>query len=80
MERQRCLEFGWRSIPRLEAEAAGLALEQGPTRLFSEPIDRYQRPYEGHDASRAAMQAYLDWEAGLVAQLALDGTHHFQVT
>ncbi len=60
--------------------AAGLALEQGPTRLFSEPIDRYQRPYEGRDAPRAAMQAYLDWEAGLVAQLALDGTHHFQVT
>lgn len=60
--------------------AAGLALEKGPTCLFSEPIDRYQRPYEGTAAPRAAMQAYLDWEAGLVAQLALDGTHHFEVT
>jgi hypothetical protein len=25
------------------------------------------------------MQAYLDWEFGLVAQLALDGTHGFKV-
>ena len=27
----------------------------------------------------AAMQAYLDWEFGLVEQLRRDGTHHFQV-
>ncbi|MBT9489843.1 MAG: thiosulfate sulfurtransferase [Rubrivivax sp.] len=40
---------------------------------------RYQRPYEGTDAPRAAMQAYLDWEFGLVAQLARDGTHGFAV-
>jgi hypothetical protein len=25
------------------------------------------------------MQAYLDWEFGLVAQLGKDGTHHFWV-
>jgi hypothetical protein len=25
------------------------------------------------------MQAYLDWEFGLVAQLARDGTHGFRV-
>ncbi|CKV18274.1 Predicted metal-dependent enzyme of the double-stranded beta helix superfamily [Mycobacterium tuberculosis] len=25
------------------------------------------------------MQAYLDWEYGLVAQLERDGTHHFSV-
>ena len=25
------------------------------------------------------MQAYLDWEFGLVAQLARDGTHGFKV-
>jgi hypothetical protein len=25
------------------------------------------------------MQAYLDWEYGLVAQLARDGTHRFRV-
>jgi rhodanese-related sulfurtransferase len=40
---------------------------------------RYRRPYEGTDAPREAMQAYLDWEFGLVAQLGRDGTHHFQV-
>ncbi len=27
----------------------------------------------------AAMQAYLDWEFGLVAQLERDGTHGFYV-
>jgi rhodanese-related sulfurtransferase len=40
---------------------------------------RYRRPYEGTDAPREAMQAYLDWEYGLVAQLARDGTHRFRV-
>jgi len=25
------------------------------------------------------MQAYLDWELGLVEQLRRDGTHHFKV-
>ena len=40
---------------------------------------RYRRPYEGTDNPHEAMQAYLDWEYGLVAQLARDGTHGFQV-
>ncbi len=40
---------------------------------------RYRRPYEGTDNPREAMQAYLEWEYGLVAQLARDGTHHFNV-
>jgi len=40
---------------------------------------RYRRPYEGTDAPPEAMQAYLDWEFGLVAQLARDGTHHFKI-
>lgn len=41
--------------------------------------DRYRRPYEGTDNSAEAMQAYLEWEYGLVDQLARDGTHGFQV-
>jgi rhodanese-related sulfurtransferase len=41
--------------------------------------NRYRRPYEGTDNPRAAMQAYLEWEYGLVAQLARDATHGFQV-
>jgi len=59
--------------------AAGLEVESGPTRIGSPPIDRYRRPYEGTDNAHAAMQAYLDWEYGLVRQLARDGTHHFRV-
>lgn len=58
--------------------AAGHPLEAGETRLASPPIDRYRRPYEGTDVPDAAMQAYLDWEFGLVAQLKRDATHHFR--
>ncbi len=43
------------------------------------PEGRYRRPYEGTDNGHAAMQAYLDWEYGLVAQLERDGTHGFFV-
>ncbi|WP_419710266.1 rhodanese-related sulfurtransferase [Pseudomonas sp. NFX224] len=59
--------------------AARLPLEAGETRLASPRIDRYRRPYEGTDNPREAMQAYLDWEFGLVDQLARDGTHGFFV-
>jgi rhodanese-related sulfurtransferase len=44
-----------------------------------DPAHRYRRPYEGTDASEAKMQAYLDWEFGLVEQLRHDGTHGFVV-
>ncbi|MGJ7534638.1 MULTISPECIES: rhodanese-related sulfurtransferase [unclassified Variovorax] len=59
--------------------AAGLDAETGETRLATARTDRYRRPYEGTDAPAEAMQAYLDWEFGLVAQLGRDGTHHFNV-
>ena len=59
--------------------AAGLPMEQGETRLASPRTDRYRRPYEGTDAPRSAMQAYLDWEYGLVDQLKRDGTHGFSL-
>jgi rhodanese-related sulfurtransferase len=59
--------------------AAGLEAETGETRLATPRTDRYRRPYEGTDAPAEAMQAYLDWEYGLVAQLGRDGTHHFNV-
>jgi len=59
--------------------AAGLDLEKGPSHLASPPLDRYKRPYEGTSVDPAAMQAYLDWEFGLVEQLGKDGTHHFWV-
>jgi hypothetical protein len=50
--------------------------EQG---VRSPRIDRYRRPYEGTQNAKEAMQAYLDWEFGLVEQLGRDGTHGFQV-
>lgn len=59
--------------------AAGLPLEEGPTRLASPLIGRYRRPYEGTDDQDEAMRAYLDWEFGLVEQLGRDGTHGFVV-
>ena len=59
--------------------AAQLPLEEGESHLASPRIDRYRRPYEGTDNPREAMQAYLDWEFGLVDQLARDGTHGFFV-
>lgn len=58
-----------------------IALETGPDGA-PPPRDRegrYKRPYEGTDNPAAAMQAYLDWEFGLVEQLRRDGTHGFIV-
>ena len=45
----------------------------------ADPSHRYRRPYEGTASPREAMQAYLDWEYGLVDQLKRDGTHGFYV-
>ena len=56
---------------------AGLETEKGPSQLASPPLDRYKRPYEGTSVDHKAMQAYLDWEFGLVDQLTKDATHHF---
>ncbi len=59
--------------------AAGYPLEAGLVRAASPPEDVYKRPYEGVDNGAGAMQAYLDWEFGLVEQLARDATHGFFV-
>jgi rhodanese-related sulfurtransferase len=68
---------GWaRSGRPLESSAAG---RSGDASLLSLPVDVYRRPYEGTDVDAALMQAYLDWEYGLVAQLERDGTHGFTV-
>jgi rhodanese-related sulfurtransferase len=57
------------------------ALEVGPPQALPkpDPSHRYRRPYEGTDVDTAAMQAYLDWEYGLVEQLRRDATHGFFV-
>jgi rhodanese-related sulfurtransferase len=44
-----------------------------------DPSHRYRRPYEGTGVDPGAMQAYLDWEYGLVEQLQRDATHGFFV-
>jgi rhodanese-related sulfurtransferase len=57
------------------------ALEVGPPLVLPkpDPSNRYRRPYEGTDVDAGAMQAYLDWEYGLVEQLRRDATHGFFV-
>jgi rhodanese-related sulfurtransferase len=57
------------------------ALETGPPVIIPkpDPSRRYRRPYEGTDVNASAMQAYLDWEYGLVEQLRRDATHGFFV-
>ena len=58
---------------------AGRALETGAEPAFSSAEDVYRRPYEGVDNPRDKMQAYLDWEYALVAQLERDASHGFFV-
>ena len=57
----------------------GFSSEQPDSHFASPQIDRYRRPYEGTNNTAEAMQAYLDWEYGLVDQLDSDGTHGFYV-
>jgi rhodanese-related sulfurtransferase len=72
-------QLGW-EIYVLDGGLPG-ALETGPDGAPPPrgPEGRYKRPYEGTDNAQVAMQAYLDWEYGLVAQLESDGTHGFFV-
>jgi len=58
---------------------AGMTMEKGRDRVPETPPDVYRRPYEGTSVEPSVMQAYLDWEYGLVEQLARDGTHGFTV-
>jgi rhodanese-related sulfurtransferase len=72
-------QLGW-EVYVLEGGFDG-PLETGaqPTIPPPDPAHRYKRPYEGTDNAAAAMQAYLEWEFGLVAQLERDATHGFTV-
>ena len=77
-------QMGW-DVAWLDGVPAAAHTATGPWRPHGQAVlptphaQRYRRPYEGTDAPRAAMQAYLDWEFGLVEQLARDGTHGFRV-
>ena len=72
-------QMGW-DVYVLEGGYDG-ALEIGPPQILPkpDPAHRYRRPYEGTEVAGRAMQAYLDWEYGLVDQLRRDGTHGFYV-
>jgi rhodanese-related sulfurtransferase len=72
-------QMGW-EVHVLEG-GYDVPLEIGPPLVLPkpDPAHRYRRPYEGTDVAQTAMQAYLDWEYGLVEQLRRDGTHGFYV-
>jgi rhodanese-related sulfurtransferase len=72
-------QMGWETCV-LEGGYDG-ALDVGPPADLPkpDPSHRYRRPYEGTDVAAGAMQAYLDWEYGLVEQLRRDATHGFVV-
>ena len=57
------------------------ALEAGPPRICPNPIRPIATgvPMRVPMSMPSAMQAYLDWEYGLVDQLRRDGTHGFFV-
>ena len=57
------------------------ALETTPPSVWPkpDPAHRYRRPYEGTKVDTGAMQAYLEWEYGLVEQLRRDASHGFFV-
>jgi rhodanese-related sulfurtransferase len=72
-------QMGWEAFV-LDGGYDG-ALEVGAPQTLPkpDPAHRYRRPYEGTDATAEKMQAYFDWEYGLVEQLARDATHGFFV-
>ncbi len=72
-------QMGWETYV-LDGGYDGV-LEVGPPQVLPkpDPAHRYRRPYEGTDIDTGAMQAYLDWEYGLVEQLRRDGSHGFFV-
>ena len=74
-------QMGWEVYVLDGGFEAGAALAAGPDDAPAPrgPEGRYKRPYEGTENKAAAMQAYLDWEYGLVDQLARDATHGFHV-
>lgn len=72
-------QMGWEVFVLDGWPAEQLETGLGPALPARGPEGRYRRPYEGTDNPRAAMEAYLEWEYGLVRQLRLDDTHGFRV-
>jgi rhodanese-related sulfurtransferase len=79
MTASRLAQMGWETY--VLDGGYDRALEIKPPLVWPkpDPAHRYRRPYEGTDIDTSAMQAYLDWEYGLVEQLRRDGSHVFFV-
>ena len=58
--------------------AAGLPLAAGREAMLDEPDDCWRRPYDPY-AAPGARQRYLEWETGLLAQLAREGDLGFRI-
>lgn len=58
--------------------AAGLPLTAGEENMTEAPVDAWYRPYDKGAGVEAAMNAYLTWEVGLVAQIERDGDARFR--
>jgi len=72
-------QMGWEVWVIDGVQAEDLCESGGLPDTSAADSNRYRRPYEGTDNPVEAMQAYLNWEYGLVAQLERDGTHGFKV-
>ena len=72
-------QMGWEVFVLEDGFSGPLEQGPGPAPQPRGPHGRYKRPYEGTDNMAAAMEAYLQWEYGLVAQLERDGSHGFFV-
>lgn len=60
--------------------AQGCPLTADDARWADEPDDVYVLPYDYQGDVAAQMQAYIDWELALVAQMRRDGTVRFRST
>jgi rhodanese-related sulfurtransferase len=72
-------QMGWETYVLDGGYDGALEFTQPADLPKPDPSHRYRRPYEGTDVATGAMQAYLDWEYGLVEQLRRDATHGFFV-
>jgi rhodanese-related sulfurtransferase len=72
-------QMGWETFVLEGGYDRGLETGQPEVLPRPDPAHRYRRPYEGTNVATDAMQAYLDWEYGLVEQLRRDATHGFFV-
>jgi rhodanese-related sulfurtransferase len=72
-------QMGWETYVLDGGYDRGLEVKPPAGLPKPDPAHRYRRPYEGTNVTTSAMQAYLDWEYGLVEQLRRDATHGFFV-